>query len=45
MPLGSLIAGALVRARGAPAVLGAFSGLLALVSVAVYVKNGRLRAM
>jgi predicted MFS family arabinose efflux permease len=45
MPLGSLIAGALVRARGAPAVLGAFSGLLALVSLVVYVRNGRLRAM
>jgi predicted MFS family arabinose efflux permease len=45
MPLGSLIAGALVRARGAPAVLGAFSGLLALVSLVVYVRNARLRAM
>lgn len=45
MPLGSLIAGALVRLLGAPAVLGSFSGVLALVSVAVYVRNGRLRAM
>jgi len=45
MPLGSLIAGALVRSLGAPAVLGSFSGLLALVSVAVYARNGRLRAM
>ena len=45
MPLGSLIAGALVRRLGAPAVLGSFSGVLALVSVAVYVRNSRLRAM
>ncbi len=45
MPLGSLIAGPLVRALGAPAVLGSFSGLLALVSVAVYIRNGRLRGM
>jgi len=45
MPLGSLIAGPLVRALGAPAVLGAFSGLLALVAAAVYLRNGRLRAM
>jgi predicted MFS family arabinose efflux permease len=45
MPLGSLIAGVLVRLLGAPAVLGSFSGVLALVSVAVYVRNGRLRAM
>ena len=45
MPLGSLIAGPLVRTLGAPAVLGSFSGLLALVSVAVYLRNGRLRGM
>ena len=45
MPLGSLIAGPLVRTLGAPAVLGSFSGLLALVSMAVYLKNGRLRGM
>ena len=45
MPLGSLIAGALVRLLGEPAVLGSFSGVLALVSVAVYVRNSRLRAM
>ena len=45
MPLGSLIAGPLVRTLGAPAVLGSFSGLLALVSVAVYMRNGRLRGM
>jgi predicted MFS family arabinose efflux permease len=45
MPLGSLIAGPLVRTLGAPAVLGSFSGLLALVSVAVYIRNGRLRAL
>ncbi|PYQ06592.1 MAG: MFS transporter [Acidobacteria bacterium] len=45
MPLGSLIAGPLVRTLGAPAVLGSFSGLLALVSVAVYIRNGRLRGM
>jgi predicted MFS family arabinose efflux permease len=45
MPLGSLIAGPLVRTLGAPAVLGSFSALLALVSVAVYLRNGRLRGM
>ena len=45
MPLGSLIAGPLVRTLGAPAVLGSFSGLLALASVAVYMRNGRLRGM
>jgi predicted MFS family arabinose efflux permease len=45
MPLGSLVAGPLVRALGAPVVLASFSGLLALVSVAVYVRNARLRAM
>jgi predicted MFS family arabinose efflux permease len=45
MPLGSLIAGALVRGLGAPAVLGSFSGVLAIVSMAVYVRNSRLRAM
>ncbi|PYQ19697.1 MAG: hypothetical protein DMF81_21045 [Acidobacteria bacterium] len=45
MPLGSLIAGVLVRGLGAPLVLGAFSGLLALVSVAVFARNRRLRAM
>ena len=45
MPLGSLIAGALVRGLGAPLVLGAFSGLLALVSAAVFARNRRLRAM
>jgi predicted MFS family arabinose efflux permease len=45
MPLGSLTAGALVRSMGAPAVLGAFSGLLALLSVVVYFKERRLRAM
>jgi predicted MFS family arabinose efflux permease len=45
MPLGSLIAGPLVRTLGAPAVLGSFSGLLALVSVVVYIRNGRLRGM
>ena len=45
MPLGSLVAGVLVRVLGAPLVLGSFSGLLALVSAAVYIRNGRLRAM
>ena len=45
MPLGSLIAGPLVRTLGAPAVLGSFSGLLALVSIAVYLKYGRLGGM
>jgi predicted MFS family arabinose efflux permease len=45
MPLGSLIAGVFVRTLGAPAVLGAFSGVLAIVSAAVYVRNERLRAM
>ena len=45
MPLGSLVAGALVRGLGAPVVLGSFSGLLALISAAVYLRNRRLRAM
>ena len=45
MPLGSLVAGVLVRGLGAPVVLGAFSGLLALISAAVYVRNRRLRSM
>jgi predicted MFS family arabinose efflux permease len=45
MPLGSLVAGALVRSLGAPAVLGAFSGALALLSAVVYIRNGRLRGM
>jgi predicted MFS family arabinose efflux permease len=45
MPLGSLVGGALVRGLGAPAVLGSFSGLLALISLAVYARNRRLRAM
>jgi predicted MFS family arabinose efflux permease len=45
MPLGSLVAGVLVRVLGAPVVLGSFSGLLTLVSAAVYIRNGRLRAM
>ena len=45
MPLGSLVAGVLVRSLGAPAVLGAFSGALALLSAVVYIRNGRLRGM
>src|SRR3989442_1380900 len=45
MPLGSLIAGPLVRTLGAPAVLGSFSRLLALASVAVYMRHRRLRGM
>jgi predicted MFS family arabinose efflux permease len=45
MPLGSLVAGALVRGLGAPAVLGGFSGLLALLSAVVYLKERRLRGM
>jgi len=45
MPLGSLTAGALVRGLGAPAVLGGFSFLLAVLSVIVYFRERRLRAM
>jgi MFS family permease len=43
MPLGSLVAGFLVKPFGAPIVLAGFSLLLAGVAGAVYVRNDRLR--
>jgi len=43
MPVGSLVAGALVRPFGAPLVIGSFSILLALLAVATLVWNARLR--
>ena len=45
MPLGSLIAGFLVKPFGAPIVLAGFSLLLAGVAGAVYVRNDRLRSL
>lgn len=45
MPLGSLVAGFLVRSFGAPATLGAFSLVLVALAGAVYLANGRIRAL
>jgi predicted MFS family arabinose efflux permease len=42
-PLGALVAGALVRSLGAPRVLGAFSGLLALLALGNLAWNPRVR--
>jgi len=39
-PIGSLIAGALVRSSGAPVVMAAFSGLLLLLSLAFLARRG-----
>jgi len=43
MPLGSLVAGALVRGAGAPIVIGAFSATLALLGVGMLLWNARIR--
>jgi len=43
MPLGSLAAGGLVKALGAPVVLGAFAGLLLLVAVGIRLRSAPLR--
>lgn len=45
MPLGSLVAGFLVKPFGAPIVLAGFSLLLAGVAGAVYLRNDRLRTL
>jgi predicted MFS family arabinose efflux permease len=45
MPVGSLVAGALVRPFGAPLTLGVFAAVLAVMSAALYVGNGRLRSL
>jgi len=45
MPLGSLVAGLLVRSLGAPAVIGGFAGLLALLAGAMYVRRGGVRSL
>ena len=44
-PLGSLIAGPLVRGFGAPAVMGTFSLLLALAAASVWLKSDRVRSL
>jgi predicted MFS family arabinose efflux permease len=44
MPLGSLIAGVVVRYLGVPAVLGAFSVMLVLLCGVLYLRSDRLRA-
>ena len=43
MPLGSLIGGLLVRSLGAPAVIGGFSTVLALLAAAMYARRGGVR--
>jgi predicted MFS family arabinose efflux permease len=45
MPVGSLVAGALVKGFGAPAVMGTFAGVLFLVAGAIRLRNARLRAL
>jgi MFS family permease len=45
MPLGSLVAGFLVKAFGAPATLAGFSLCLLLLAAAVYLRDGRIRAL
>jgi predicted MFS family arabinose efflux permease len=45
MPVGSLIAGALVRPFGAPVILGVFASALGVMSAALYVGNARLRSL
>jgi predicted MFS family arabinose efflux permease len=45
MPVGSLVAGALVRSWGAPAVLVAFSALLVALALWIYARSARLRAL
>jgi predicted MFS family arabinose efflux permease len=45
MPVGSLIAGALVRPFGAPLTLGVFASMLAVMSAALYAGNRRLRSL
>jgi predicted MFS family arabinose efflux permease len=44
-PVGSLVAGLLVKRIGAPTTLGAFSALLVLVSLAVSLRSARIREL
>ncbi len=44
-PVGSLVAGGLVRWAGAPTVMAGFSALLLLISVALLARRGRLRGL
>jgi predicted MFS family arabinose efflux permease len=44
MPLGSLIAGVVVRSLGVPVVLGAFSATLVVLCAVLYLRNERLRS-
>jgi hypothetical protein len=41
-PLGSLVAGALVREAGAPAVMAAYAGTLLVLAAALLVRGSRL---
>jgi hypothetical protein len=43
MPLGSLVAGFLVKPLGAPPVIAGFSLLLVLLAGVVYLREARLR--
>ena len=45
MPLGSLLAGWLVRPFGAPSVIGGFAAGLALLAAAAYARRGGVREM
>jgi hypothetical protein len=45
MPLGSLIAGLLVRQLGAPLVIGGFTMALAVLAAGAYLTNDELRAL
>jgi MFS family permease len=45
MPVGSLVAGFLVKPLGAPPVIAAFSLLLAVLAGVVYLRNGRIRSL
>jgi predicted MFS family arabinose efflux permease len=44
-PLGSLVAGALVRSAGAPAIMAGFSALLLVIAATLLVRRGRLREL
>jgi predicted MFS family arabinose efflux permease len=45
MPLGSLLAGLVMRPLGVAPVIGAFSAVLALVAGGLYVRSERLRTL
>ena len=44
-PVGSLVAGALVRWGGAPPIMAAFSAVLLLIALALLARKGRLREL